>query len=91
MPTMRPAYTSQRPPFATCVRISPAIGQMEGDMHGSEPLTANALVRKLSGYIALSDHETGLLLHASAAPREIDGQRDLIREGDRPGPVFVMI
>ena len=51
----------------------------------------NALVRKLTGYAPLDGAEIGLLATASAAPREVAAHRDLIREGEEPGPVFVVL
>ena len=39
----------------------------------------------------LSDAEQASLAAATARPRKVAARRDLIREGDRPGPVFVVL
>ena len=51
----------------------------------------NRFVRKLRGYGALDADETDAMTRATGNPRKIPARHDLIREGDRPGPVFVMI
>ena len=51
----------------------------------------NALSRKLNGYAALSEDELALLEGACAAARTVQPRYDLIREGDKPGPVFVVL
>jgi CRP-like cAMP-binding protein len=52
---------------------------------------SNRLIAKLCGYAALDDDAIAALVSATAKPRKIGTRRDLIREGDRPGPVFVML
>lgn len=52
---------------------------------------SNAFVRKLQNYVPLSDEEMRLLVIASDAPRKVAAHRDLIREGDRPDLVFVVL
>lgn len=52
---------------------------------------ANRFVEKLQGFVALSEKEVAVLLAATANPRKVLERKDLIREGDRPGPVFVML
>lgn len=51
----------------------------------------NRFVEKLRGYASLGDDDIAALLAATAAARNIDARKDLIREGDRPGPVFVIL
>ena len=51
----------------------------------------NRFVRKLSGFEQLSAVEISDLARATARSRKVAARRDLIREGDRPGPVFVML
>ena len=51
----------------------------------------NAFIRKLSGFAELSGDDVAALTKATAFPRRVAKKTDLIREGDRPGPVFVMI
>jgi len=52
---------------------------------------ANRFIDKLLGFSKLTSEEvaalSGLTLHA----RNVSPRTDLIREGDRPGPVFVML
>ncbi|WP_419809868.1 Crp/Fnr family transcriptional regulator [Sphingomonas sp.] len=51
----------------------------------------NVFTRKLVGLASLNEHEIALL-DAEATPiRLIAAHRDLIREGDKPGPVFVVL
>lgn len=51
----------------------------------------NAFVRKLKGYAALGDEEVRLLTAASEITRKVPAQYDLIREGDRPNSVFIVL
>lgn len=51
----------------------------------------NAFVRKLAGYAALNDEEVRLLTSASAARRQVAAYRDLIREGDPPSGVVIVL
>lgn len=52
---------------------------------------SNRFIDKLCGYGALDEADVAALAAATARPRQIAGRRDLIREGDRPGPVFVVL
>lgn len=52
---------------------------------------ANRFVDKLLGFTSLSDAEIGALEGATAHPRAYAPRKDMIREGDRPGPVLVML
>lgn len=52
---------------------------------------SNRFIDKLCGFAPLDEEEIQALLFATAAPRKIAARHDLIREGDRPGPVFVML
>jgi len=52
---------------------------------------SNALVRHLSGYSHLGDAETVLLSAACRNVREFPAGHHLIREGDAPDPVFVIL
>ena len=51
----------------------------------------NAFIRKVRTYATLTSEDEALLLAASADSRRIPARRDLIREGDKPGPVYVML
>jgi CRP-like cAMP-binding protein len=51
----------------------------------------NRLVQKLSQYGPLAQEECDALARATADPRRVATRTDLIREGDRPGPVVVML
>jgi CRP-like cAMP-binding protein len=51
----------------------------------------NRFVAKLSGFGALSPKDMDALTRATSKKREVEAKHDLIREGDRPGPVFVML
>jgi CRP-like cAMP-binding protein len=51
----------------------------------------NRFVDKLRGFNELDGSEIAVLTAVSSKPRKIAARVDLIREGDRPGPVFVML
>ena len=52
---------------------------------------SNRFIEKLIGYGQLSQIEVAALESATDKPRTISAKQDLIREGDRPGPVFVIL
>lgn len=52
---------------------------------------SNAFIRKLSGHAALSGEDIGLLDGACSPSRNVPARQDLIREGDKPGPIFVIL
>ena len=52
---------------------------------------SNAFVQKLSGYVILTEEDTRLLTSACAVQRDVPARYDLIREGDKPVSVFVML
>lgn len=52
---------------------------------------SNAFVEKLRGYVSLTDEDTRLLTGACAMQRDVPARHDLIREGDKPVFVFVML
>lgn len=51
----------------------------------------NRFTNKLCGFATLTDDDVAALLAATSRPRKIAAKQDLIREGDRPGPVFVIL
>jgi CRP-like cAMP-binding protein len=51
----------------------------------------NAFVQKLKGFAALSETDTQMLMDACVSSRDLLPRYDLLREGDRPISVFVMI
>ncbi len=51
----------------------------------------NRFVDKLEGYGLLAPDEVAALRAATAHPKKFPARRDLIREGDKPGPVFVVL
>jgi CRP-like cAMP-binding protein len=51
----------------------------------------NRFINKLRGCGNLSGEEIGVLERATAASKPLGPRVDLIREGDQPGPVFVML
>lgn len=52
---------------------------------------SNRFVEKLRSYAPLCEDDMARLSTATARPRRLDPKHDLIREGDRPGPVFVVL
>lgn len=51
----------------------------------------NRFINKLQAYCALTPAEVAALAKATSQPRKVSIKTDLIREGDRPGPVFVIL
>ncbi len=51
----------------------------------------NRFIDKLRGYVPLDEADVEQLTRLTARSRLIKPRHDLIRDGDRPGPVFVMI
>lgn len=52
---------------------------------------ANRFIEKLQGFGGLGPDDVAALAEATSAPRTVAARRDLIREGDQPGPVFVVL
>jgi len=52
---------------------------------------ANRFIEKLSRFAALDEGDIAALAKATANARQVTARHDLIREGDRPGPVFVIL
>ena len=52
---------------------------------------ANRFIDKLQGFGPLGLDAVAALTAATARPRKFAAKHDLIREGDRPGPVFVIL
>ena len=52
---------------------------------------SNRFIQKLAGLTPLAAHEIEALAAATAHPHKVAARRDIIREGDRPGPVFVVL
>ncbi|MHB8285208.1 MAG: Crp/Fnr family transcriptional regulator [Caulobacteraceae bacterium] len=51
----------------------------------------NSFIEKLRSYSELTSEGAAALAAATAKPRKVAAKHDLIREGDRPGPVFIML
>lgn len=51
----------------------------------------NRFVEKLQRYAELTPEDIALAERLTATSRKVSARQDLIREGDRPGPVFVML
>jgi CRP-like cAMP-binding protein len=51
----------------------------------------NRFVDKLNGFSKLTPDEVAALSTVTAHPEAVPARTDLIREGDRPGPVFVIL
>lgn len=52
---------------------------------------SNRFIDKLRGFVPLSQNDVAVLAAATSHPRNVAARRDLIREGDRPGPVFIVL
>ncbi len=59
--------------------------------HGQVNGTGNPLVRKLEGFVELSSADRAMLERISANPRVIPSRTDLIREGNTPSSVFLIL
>lgn len=53
--------------------------------------TPNPFVRKLESFTALSQADRAMLEQISAEPRIVSSRTDLVREGDRPEGVFLVM
>lgn len=51
----------------------------------------NRFIEKLKCFTPLSEADVGALVDATNWKRKVAAKIDLIREGDKPGPVFVML
>jgi CRP-like cAMP-binding protein len=51
----------------------------------------NHFVQKLKNLSELSPADTDAIIALTSHPREYGSKQDMIREGDRPGPVFVIL
>ena len=51
----------------------------------------NRFVHKLKALVELTSDDIAALENATARPRHYSAKQDMIREGDRPGPVFVVL
>lgn len=51
----------------------------------------NSFIEKLKRLGPLTAEEVSVLTAATSSPRKHTARKDLIREGDRPGPVFVVL
>ena len=60
-------------------------------VHAKVGRMENRFVSKLEGFGFLGPMEVGALRDATSNPRKVGPRQDLIREGDRPGPVFVIL
>lgn len=54
-------------------------------------VVSNAFITKLGGYASLSKEDVDLLESVCGSPKSVPARRDLIREGDKPGPLFVIL
>lgn len=52
---------------------------------------ANALTNKLSAYAPLPEEDVAVLAAACSTQKNVPARHDLIREGDKPGPIFVVL
>lgn len=51
----------------------------------------NAFIRKLCGHAPLPAADIALLENACSSQRDVAAREDLILEGDKPGPIFVVL
>lgn len=52
---------------------------------------ANRFIEKLGRFATLNEVDVAELTHATARVRSVAPRQDLIREGDQPGPVFIIL
>jgi hypothetical protein len=51
----------------------------------------NHFVQKLKNLADLGPADTAAIAELTSIPRTYDSKQDMIREGDKPGPVFVIL
>lgn len=71
--------------------LSSAVVIYMGDCCQKGVPVGNAFVRKLSGFASLNGAEADLLASVCDTSRVLPARHDLIREGDKPGPVFIVL
>lgn len=59
--------------------------------HAEPDAAGNPLIRKLEGFAPLSDTDRATLTRISAKPRQVAAGKDLVREGDAPVGVFLVM
>jgi CRP-like cAMP-binding protein len=52
---------------------------------------SNLFIDKLRGFATLNEEDVASLAAATSRTRQVPARQDLIREGDRPGPVIVIL
>ncbi len=52
---------------------------------------ANAFIDKLSAHASLPAEDVASLINACVSQKNMPARHDLIREGDKPGPIFVIL
>jgi len=52
---------------------------------------SNPCIRKLEGFVVLSDADRDLLEQISAEPQTVEPHTDLVREGDKPDGVYLVL
>ncbi|WP_027172099.1 helix-turn-helix domain-containing protein [Methylobacterium sp. 10] len=80
------SLTSPLPASAPPNRPHITIAQPHAPMDSGNPF-----VRKLESHAALSDAERAVLERISARPRTVPAHTDLVREGDKPDGVFLVM
>ena len=60
-------------------------------IHPLEVGPSNPCIRKLEGFVSLSDADRLMLEQISAEPRTIEPHTDLVREGDKPDGVYLIM
>lgn len=93
---MKPA--SPRDVIALCNEVSSSGSAPESDEPASPihlvqqaKAAGNPFIRKLAGFAALSDADRAILARISANPRSVAPGTDLIREGDKPDGVLLVM
>src|ERR1700719_1220432 len=89
-PRAAPAFGSEAAGTADLARVCAAAHREDAVLLGGDCMS-NAFIDKLKGFSALSVDDVRLLEAACGKPREIPARQDLIREGDKPGPIFVIL
>jgi CRP-like cAMP-binding protein len=56
-----------------------------------DAVTGNPLIRKLEGFAPLSDADRATLAQISAETRRVAAHTDLVRQGNKPGGVFLVM
>jgi CRP-like cAMP-binding protein len=87
----KPALTADVVAIVHELLVSAAAAAVTAPNSRSTATAGNPLIRKLEAFTSLSDADRAMLARISAEPRRIAPGSDLVREGDAPEGVFLVM